>query len=313
MSDDKQVVETQQQARTFGRAFGEEDPEPAHVLLWGESGTGKTAAAVRASADRAVDLDAVLDGTATLQGDRGIFLLINERNGLATARAANPRVTYELVEADDEKPLARVGEILRWAISGAAAREGVHTLVLDGLTELQRLLKDDIAAGLSRERSSHFSQDDWGFLNERMRKMFRTIRSIPLRVVATALEDTRETGPEGATKVTTQAGFEGRKTGGEAGQFFTAVARSQRWTVTGEDGTDVDRYAATFSAPAGTRVKRCLHLRGRVVPCAAAWLDVLDGKLGRQDVAWVDQDRVVREDGEDGHARAKPRPAVVRR
>lgn len=299
--------------RGFGRRFGAEEVEPAHILLWGESGVGKTAAAVRASIDRRVDLDEALDGRAEMQGDPGIFLLINERNGLDTARAVNPLLSYELVEADEDTALTRIGEVFRWAASGAASREGFHTLVLDGLSELQRIVKDDIAAGLARERSSHFSQDDWGYLNERMRKMLRTIRALPLRVVATALEDTRESGPDGAVRVTTQAGFEGRKTGGEAGQFFTAVARAERWTVTDGHGQDVDRYAATFSAPSGTRVKRCLHLRGRVVPCAAAWLDVLAGKLTRADIAWTDRDATVADDGLRSGAAQPARRAGVRR
>lgn len=269
----------------FGRSFGEGEQEDGRprILLWGPSGTGKTTAAVRAAADLHLDLD---EEDASPAGDRGIFLLATEANSLAAARAANPLVRWELVQADAARPDAAVrllGEILDFAASGEMGDDGVHTLVVDGLTEASALLRDHLSAG----SGGRMSLEDWGVLADRIRRLVRRLRALPLRVVCTALDDLRAFGPEGHEVTVAAPALDG-KSGAKVAQFFSAVGRTERWAEVGRDGAAVDRYGATFVPPADggpTTVKRAGRLRGRVLPCAAAWIEVIEGTRPWRDVA----------------------------
>lgn len=282
------------------RRFGDAGKKQEHkrIFLWGDSGGGKTAAIVRADADLDVDLAEVLAGRADPPvGDPGIFLLTHESNGLDTARFVNPAVGWVLAEARPEgesqetKAIDATKEVIRMAMTGELGRLGFHTLVIDGLTEFQRLVKDDIVGDLGRDRANWFSQDDWGYLNERMRLALRLIRALPLHVVCTALEVTREN--ERTKVVEVMPAFEGRKMHGEVMQYFSAAGRMTRWLRQTEAGDEVEDYAARFSAEARFKVKSCVALRGVVKPCAASWIRVLQGE---RDAATIvhPQARVVR-------------------
>lgn len=272
--------------------FGEEGSPPVYhrFLITGQSGTGKTAAACLAEADLDVDLDALFAGRVTPKGDGQIFLLALERNGLATARMVNPALGYVLADPLDEdglphpeRALELARETFRAACSGELRKLGFTRLVVDGITELQRLLKDDIVDGLMGDheddadwRENWFSQDDWNYLKEKARRAFAWIRAIPMDLVCTGLEDSfvnKKTGVE-----TIGLKLEGRDNGATM-QFFEAVCRMDRVVVPLEHGKTRIEHRAMFTGPGRYLVKPCGPVTGWQRPCASAWMSVLEKKV----------------------------------
>jgi len=243
------------------------------IMLFGKSGSGKTGAAVRAQADLDTDLQEVIAGRTTMVGDESVFLLATESQGLATARLVNPKLRYALCQ-----DIGATRAVIAAGVDGTLKGMGITRLVVDGATEIQRQIKDDILAGLadSRDRSNWFSQDDWGYLHERMRGFYHTLRMVELDVVVTALEGALVN--EQTKAVHVLPGFEGRK-GGESLQYFEAVGRAHRDVETGPDGAERDTYAVMFTGPSRYEVKGCGPIQGWQKPCAGAWISVLNGAM----------------------------------
>ena len=130
------------------------------ILLWGNSGAGKSWAAASS-------------------GGGDVFILATERNALQSIKHSNPdaRVLY----AGD---VAGVRDVLKAAMTGELAEAGARVLVIDSLTEVQRLIKDEIIAS---KGGADLTIQDWGTLTEKMRRLLRTIRDLPFHVVCTAL------------------------------------------------------------------------------------------------------------------------------
>lgn len=229
-----------------------------HVMLWGPSGTGKTACAVRGLRDMNLDLRAAARGGSQPEGDPSVFLLTGEPNALETTRAVNPQAGTLVFESKGQ-----AWEVLRAAKEGELAAAGFRTLVIDGLTELQR----QIAEELDRN-----SDGFWTELATRTTVMLRYIRSIPMAVVCTALEKSRVN--EKTKTVHVEPQFELTKAPGEAMSTMAAVARMTR---VGEG--DAQKYAADFNLPSRFLVKEGGVLSGRVVPCAAGWVAAIEGKI----------------------------------
>jgi hypothetical protein len=237
------------------------------LMVWGASGAGKTVCAVRAAAD--LDVDIAAGGTPV--GDRRCAVLTFERNAIPSIRAANPLASIKLAQTKDEAI-----QILQAAQAGRLTSAGFTWLVIDGLTELQRLIGDTLVKD---------SDGYWNQLIDRTRLMLRMIRSIPMSVVATALEQSRENEQTKVVSVSPQ--FEGRNTPDAAMETYSAVGRATR-----EGEGDLSRYVVDFNLASRYRVKPCAELRNRVKPCAAAWMDVLDGKLPYDAIRIARTDRV---------------------
>lgn len=253
----------------------EEEPKVFHrLMLFGEPGTGKTAALVRAEADLDLDIHEVLLGKAKPVGDPGILFVSSESNGLQTAKLFNPRVRLAKISTATD-----LREVMEMANSGELEELGIRQVSIDGATEVQRLLKDAIkgANQLDKQRegrdADRFDQDDWGYLNEKMRGWFRFMRAMQVDVVCSALEMVFENKQTGTIHVCPS--FEGTKIPKEAGGYFEAVGRAGKQ----EMSTGKIRYAAQFELAGRYKVKSCGALKGTVKPCAAAWLAVLDGRL----------------------------------
>lgn len=281
--------------RRFGKAAdgSEERKDDAfhRVFVFGESGTGKTVAACRAAVDRDLDLAEVLDGKVTPQGDAKMFGLFLERNGLAAARMINPTMGYAFAdpfndegEPDPAQALGIARAVIRAAASGILAENGFDRLVIDGLTELQRLEKDGISAVNRAEIEAKgervlrewFDQDDWNWLNEKSRRQLNNVRALPIDTICTALEEIVET-KAGAERILPK--FEGRKIPGEAMSFFNAVGRMERVPMIDASGRESVSFRTRFSGASNVRIKSCGSITGWQKPCAAAWLDVLAGRL----------------------------------
>jgi len=85
-------------------------------------------------------------------------------------------------------------------------RKGDHpykSVVIDSLTEAQKKLHEHIVRkfpGKRRDYDDLMSQSDWGYAIDRLRKMCRAFRDLPLNVVFIALAQTTEAEEEPVTK-----------------------------------------------------------------------------------------------------------------
>lgn len=185
------------------------------TLLFGPSGSGKSYTAAKA-------------GGPPGSGDRVAVLLL-EPNGLASIRAANPHAI--VVTAYDPKRYGKVyvwevvEEFIRDAMSGVLAAAGITTIVVDSLTELQRVWRDRclLDDGVEHKRLAHhkMTQQQWGIWTERFRRVLRTFRDLPMNVIAICLVQ-NETDDDGNITAIVPA-FEGKKLPNEVAQFFSAV------------------------------------------------------------------------------------------
>lgn len=204
-------------------------------LLWGDSGAGKTYAAVTAPAP---------------------LVLLTEQNGVPSVRASNPDALIALCANIDE-----VHEVMRMAQAGRLP-EGRRTLVVDSLTEVQRLYRDRIARG-----SSRFTLEQWGQLAGDMRGFMRGLRTIPYHVIATALASWEV---DDAGERHGYPAFDGKKTAAEIPQFFSFVGLVRRR----ETEAGVERLI-TLEGPSRIVVKPCAPLTGTVPADVGVILDAI--------------------------------------
>jgi len=221
----------------------------AGILIYAPPGAGKTHTAV--------------------MGGRPLVVLM-ERNGLTTVRRANPDAQVLVVDSVRE-----VRDVVLAALHGEVGKAGFDRIVFDSLTEFQRMLKDEILSDKGEEGAT-FSLQDWGILTDRMRKFLRTIRSMPIAVVATALaaETQDDTG-----KVMIRPAFEGRKTSAEVAQFFSAVGVAIKRVSTSQETKEVTaQYRTMFDGPSTFLTKSCGDgVCGVVDPDVVGWLASMQG------------------------------------
>lgn len=208
------------------------------ILVYGDSGAGKTWLA--ASAPNPV-------------------ILLTERNGEQSVSMSAPDAPYAIVSTADE-----VRDFVAGAMSGTFRSQGYDTLVIDGLTEIQRLLRDEIQRAKSED--AEFTFRDWGDLNEKMRRFMRTLRDLPYHVVCTALAESEM---EGDIRHVFPA-FQGRKLYSEVMQFFNAVGYVYR--APAEKQGEPMRHLVMFDGPQRYSVKNAHPLRGTRSGPVSAWI-----------------------------------------
>lgn len=273
------------------------------LLLYGNSGAGKTwrSCQVRKPGDT-----------------RKVLGLLTEANGVQSARHANPDILLpswpltkrekkgeETVEVPvlgkDGKPMVRhyaltveeVREVLRAVINREIP--DLDTLVVDGLTEVQAMMKDEMIAfkeqavreGKAKKGTEIFSQADWGELNEKMRRFMRSLRDLPINVVSTALADV-ETEENGEVKIRyTIPSFQGRKLHNQAAAFQNVVAYCYTSSGRTEKGArKIDRLAMV-EGPETIQCKPAHPLTGVLEQPLWEWMDLLAAgpdapKVGRE-------------------------------
>jgi hypothetical protein len=222
------------------------------ALLYGDSGAGKTHTASTAP--------------------RPCYLL-TEANGLPTIRAANPDAV--VVQAND---MDTVRAFFKAAMDGTLAKEtGCQTIVLDSLTELQRMLRDEIVASRKGQVGGEaFSLQDWGTLTDRMRKLVRTVRDLPFHVVCIALAASEN--DEATGQRYTQPSFDGRKLPNEIAGYFSLVGYVYRERSKAEDGTVSVAHRVLLQGPPSLLTKALPGLDPVEQPNVTAWLAKLNGE-----------------------------------
>jgi hypothetical protein len=222
------------------------------ALLYGDSGAGKTHAASTAP--------------------RPCYLL-TEANGLPTIKAANPDAV--VVQASD---MDTVRAFFKAALDGSLAKEtGCQTIVLDSLTELQRMLRDEIIASRKGQPGGEaFSLQDWGTLTDRMRKLVRTVRDLPFHVVCIALAASDN--DEGTGQRFTQPAFDGKKLPNEIAGYFSLVGYVYRDRVKADDGTVSVQHRVLLQGPPTLLTKGLPGLDAVEAPNLSAWLAKLNGE-----------------------------------
>jgi hypothetical protein len=214
------------------------------ALLYGQPGAGKTWGASQAPSPA---------------------ILLTERNGLETVIESNPDAMIYQAET-----MKDVRDFWRDAQSGQLAKAGIRSVVVDSLTEIQRLMKIEIEESNGTE---DFSIKDWGTLTEGMRRFVRGMRDLNYHVVCTALAQHDIEEATGIRWICPS--FQGRKLPHEIAQYFNVVAYV--YTQKEKEGDGV-KHLATFTGGARYVTKRCGVLTGVVSTDVGKWIEHLTKK-----------------------------------
>ena len=151
------------------------------ILLAGVAGAGKTWAAVEA--------------TAVPEVDRAFFIEIGE--GVADAYGAVPGADFEIIEHDGS--IGQIRDAIRWASEQPAEPEKYNMLILDSLTEVWDLLKDNASATMMervRRKQRRLNggeprpdMDLWNKAGEVSDGLMRQLLDFPGPVICTARLD----------------------------------------------------------------------------------------------------------------------------
>tara|TARA_R110000824_G_scaffold174132_4_gene352229 strand:- start:369 stop:1079 length:711 start_codon:yes stop_codon:yes gene_type:complete len=161
------------------------------ALIYGDSGAGKSFLAATAPKP---------------------LILLTEPNGQASIMHSNPNA--DLIHIANAKML---GDILKDIKENPKQWQKYETIVIDSLTEVQRLCKDE----LTNNGRNTMKLQDWGKLADFMRRFIRALRQIPKHIVCLALLETNF--EEGSGLRHLKPAFDGKKTSGEIAQFFNFV------------------------------------------------------------------------------------------
>lgn len=254
---------------------GNADSEHFRFLIYGDSGTGKTTAACLAEADLDVSLDNVWDEHVELQGDETVFVLMLEGNGVSAAKAANPLCT--VMHSSD---LQTTRKVMRAAVEGSLQDAGFRRLVIDGITELQQQILDDMYPGGPPKDLN------WQGWNDATRRFCRTMASVTgIDIVVTALSQEKQF-EEGKPTITLPD-LAGRQAPLELIQYFNAAALLQRHEKLIRGGRREIVRVARMTMPERIKVKECRQVKGDCKPVPGAWAAVLRGERPVTDIREV--------------------------
>ena len=224
---------------------------PMKILLYGQSGAGKSWAA--SSCPKPA-------------------VLLTERNGLQSIRHSNPeaKVAY-CSNAND------VRDFIVAAMKGELSEAGCESIVVDSLTEIQRLFADEIL-GSKGEENATMSLQDWGILTDKMRRFMRVMRDIDMNVVCTALVEHQPDEASGSVRVF--PAFQGKKLAGEVAQYFNVVGYVFKKEGKDSDGNRAIEHRIMLDGPSRYLCKPCYPLGGIREPDLAVWVGEFNQAAG---------------------------------
>tara|TARA_R110000824_G_scaffold7157_2_gene32458 strand:+ start:8942 stop:9691 length:750 start_codon:yes stop_codon:yes gene_type:complete len=203
-------------------------------LIYGDSGVGKSFLAATAPAP---------------------LVLLTEMNGQASVSHSNPKA--DIIHITSANMLAAV---LRDIDENPDDYKKYQTIVIDSLTETQRMIKDRILA--RKKEGAAFAIQDWGKLASDMRAMVRRIRNLKKDVICICLLEFEIEESTGIRHL--RPAFDGRKTGAEIAQYFNFVGFLYAQQQTNEKtGTTVTR-SLMIEGPSRVMCKPCHPVSGIV-------------------------------------------------
>jgi hypothetical protein len=225
------------------------------ALLFGDSGSGKTHTSVTAP---------------------NPCVLLTEPNGVLSIKASNPDAyvvdVMRMAAETNQKPMDIVRQFFKAAMDGTLkAQTKAETIVIDSLTELQRMLQDEILDQKSQggKIQAQWTLQDWSILTDRMRKLVRIIRDLPFNVVATALAQTETDGQENRYVLPS---FQGKKLPNEVAGYFSLVGYVFRQREKDDDGDEVVKHKVLLSGPSTYLTKNVAPLLAVEDPNISDWL-----------------------------------------
>jgi hypothetical protein len=158
------------------RSFGglqltsvKERPPYINMLIYGDPGSGKT----------------VLAGSAAAIEEMSPVLVVDVEGGSYSLRAFYPEIDVVRVKT--------LAELLTVYQELAKGTHGYKTVVLDSLTEIQKMVMGDIMRDVIEEDADRDpdvpSIREWGKSGEQMRRIIRRFRDLDMHVIFTALVD----------------------------------------------------------------------------------------------------------------------------
>lgn len=187
-----------------------QDPS-ANILIYGESGAGKT----------------TLAGSADAVPEMRKVLILDVEGGLLSLKNRYPNVEGVRIKSWDNLQLV-YDELY-------AGQHGYKTIVLDSLTEIQKMSMDTIMRKLVE---THEERDadvagirEWNINIEQTRKFVRAFRDLPLTTIFTALAKQDKNPKTGVTK--TKPSLSG-KVADEVAGFLDIVSYLYTKEVDGE-------------------------------------------------------------------------------
>lgn len=203
---------------------------PIKILLYGDSGSGKTTLAVTAPKP---------------------LVLLTEKNGVPSIHASNPNAAIMYCSSIND-----IRQVVGGIMNGDKELSQFETLVIDSLTETQRMIQDDV---LKKARRDTMQLQDYGKLADSTRGLIRTLRDLPINVVCTALKE--DSDEEATGKKHFSPIFVGKKTGREIAQWFTCIGYLYRRDVK-ENNERIAQRHIMFDGPASVLCKVAHPLDG---------------------------------------------------
>lgn len=222
------------------------------VLIHGMSGAGKTYFAA---------------------GAPGVAVCLVEGQGFGTIRDHHPHAIVPAEQGADGVPRLRtmeeVREFFALAARGVLADHGITTIVIDSLTEVQRMMIDEILRSKQKPTAT-MTMADYGVLAVKMQGFLRMVRDLSYHVIAICLTDWQQ--EEGTGKRILAPLVKGSVQKEISGYFHVTGYAYRRQDDNAEDGVGRyimvdgdDRYACKPFGP----------LKGVVKPDFGLWLEAL--------------------------------------
>lgn len=150
--------------------------ETVKMLVYGDPGVGKT--------------------VFSCSGDRTIFVDVEGGSLSVQGRIKSKKVAKKRFDTFDE-----IEDFIRGLREKGSGK--AETLVIDSVTELQKMLMDSIVANhpeVKRPYGDGLTVGDWGYNTERMRRFIRMARDLDMNVILTALSMDEKNEITGAVK-----------------------------------------------------------------------------------------------------------------
>jgi hypothetical protein len=142
--------------------------------------------------------------------------------GIPTVKAANPHAVLFANPSTKEIGIRTMADLELFArMARSAAEHGCDAVVLDGLTDAQRIIRAAVtrSQGGKSAGDSKTSKESWGVVIDKTVGLVRLLRDLPIHVAVTVIDAE----VEGKDGVAHRFSLSGKGLPNTLGQFFNAV------------------------------------------------------------------------------------------